>query len=364
MPGVFIDIHFTTVLLIILCAIKLRAQKKTKDVELHYFWLTLICCLLLVVEDVLESITAKNLDLRFWRTLLSVIGYDLRPVAAIGLLLVVCPPERRSWKIWIPAMINLAVILTAFFSPIAFSFDENYGFVRGPLGYIVFVMGLLYMLQTLVLIWQRFYEGKKAERWILIICVVGCMAASAVDALFGGCHLNEAIMIGCIFLLFFLRTHDNYLDPLTSLRNRFAFYDDSNNLTREISAVASIDMNGLKKLNDTKGHAAGDLALSEIGRCLNKINDRNTIAYRVGGDEFVIIFIHQNEETVQQTVNQIKEDVSKAGYSVSLGYAMKTSAQSLEDALLESDQNMYKEKAEYYQHSGRDRRARARNNNA
>ena len=186
------------------------------------------------------------------------------------------------------------------------------------------------------------------------------MGASCVDALFGGSHLNEAIMIGCIYMLFFLRSHDNYIDPLTSLRNRFAFYDDSENLIREISAVASLDMNGLKKMNDTQGHAAGDVALAEIGKCLNEISDRNTIPYRVGGDEFVILFVRRSEDEVDETIERAKAGIAKAGYSVSIGYVMKAKGQSLEDMLSESDQRMFRDKAAYYQSSGRDRRAHPR----
>ncbi|MBO4926093.1 MAG: GGDEF domain-containing protein [Clostridia bacterium] len=358
--GSFINVHFTTLFLILLCGIKLHAQKKARDVELRFFWLTLICCFLLTMEDILETITALDPALRFWRTLLSVIGYVLRPTAAVGLLLVVCPPERRSWKIWILCLVNLTVNMTAFFSPVAFSFDADYAFARGPLGYAVFVIGLLYMVQILALVWQRFYEGKRAERWILIICVVGCMAASTVDAFFGGCHLNEAMMIASMFLFVFLRSHDNYLDPLTSLRNRFAFYDDGEHLARDISAVASLDMNGLKKLNDTQGHAAGDRALTEIGRCISEVCDRNTIGYRVGGDEFVLLFLHREEEAVEKAVRTIKDSVAGAGYSISTGHAMKGKDCSLEDALQASDRTMYADKAGYYQQTGRDRRSRPR----
>ncbi len=351
--------HFVTVLLVLLCGIKLSTQKKTKDAELHFFWVTLLCCFLLVIQDILEGYTATKPELLFWRVLLSVIGYNLRPVAAVGLLLVVCPPERRSWKLWIMAIINLAVNLTAFFSPIAFSFNQEYNFVRGPLGYVVFIVSFLYMIQILVLIWRRYYERKDEERWILILSVVGCMAASAIDALIGGSHLNEAMMIGCVFLLFYLRTHDNYLDQLTSLRNRFAFYDDSNDLAGDVSVIASIDMNGLKELNDAQGHTAGDQALAEIGRCLCGISDRNTIPYRVGGDEFVVLFVDASMEKAEKALEQTRADILRAGYSVSIGCAKKEKDQGLEEALHESDLRMYKEKAEYYQISGRDRRAKS-----
>ena len=101
MDFTWISVHFTTLFLAVLYGIKLRAQKKAKDVEMRFFWTTLLCCFLLVIEDILETICAADPDLRFWRILVSIIGYVLRPTAAVGLLLVVCPPEKRSWKIWI-----------------------------------------------------------------------------------------------------------------------------------------------------------------------------------------------------------------------------------------------------------------------
>ena len=348
--------HFTTILLVILCGIKLHSLKKARDVELRYFWLTLISCFLLAVQDALESFAALDPDLLFWRILFSVAGYVLRPVAAVGLLLVVLPPEHRTWKIWIPALLNTAVNLTAFFSPLAFGFNRDYEFVRGPLGFVVFLVSFLYLFMILAVILRRFYEGKKTERWLLVCCMLGVIAAALVDTLLAGRHLNEAIMIGCLFILFYLRSHDNYLDPLTSLRNRFAYYDDSENLVRNISAVASVDMNGLKNLNDSRGHAAGDAALSSIGQVLCGISSRRTLAYRVGGDEFILLFINQAAEDVERILDRVREEVSRAGYSISAGYAMKAPDQSLDDVLHSADRNMYKEKEEYYQHSGRELR--------
>ena len=356
-----IDIHFITLFLVVLISIKLYAQKKSRDVELRYYWLTLFCCASLVLQDVFETFASTDPSLRFWRTLLSALGYVLRTTAAIGMLMVVCPQEKRTWKIWIPWIINLAVNMTAFFSPLAFTFDQDYDFVRGPLGYVVFIVAFIYMVQTLYYVWKRFYEGKTAERWILIICVMGCMTASMVDAFFGGVHLTEAILISSVFLFIYLRSHDNYLDPLTSLRNRFAFYDDAERLKNVITAVASLDMNGLKALNDAKGHAEGDRALTAIGSCLEKNGSRNTIAYRVGGDEFTVLFVQQNEDEVRQTLKQMEDDIETCGYSASAGYAIKTEDRTLDDILREADRLMYRNKAAYYQQKGRDRRSSARN---
>jgi hypothetical protein len=78
--------------------------------------------------------TAENPALRFWRILFSAIGYTYRSTAVLGLLLVIIPKEKRSFVLWIPSLITLIICSTAFFTDIAFGFDKDYHFYRGPLG--------------------------------------------------------------------------------------------------------------------------------------------------------------------------------------------------------------------------------------
>lgn len=172
----------------------------------------------------------------------------------------------------------------------------------------------------------------------------------------GGNHLNQALIVSCVFFNLFLCSHDNRLDPLTDLGNRFAFYDDMEHQQRDITAIASLDMNGLKRINDAQGHAAGDRALTAIGRCLNGVNNRNTTAYRIGGGAFVILFIKQREEAVNKAVRRTCDAVKRAGYSLSAGCAMRAEGESAQQTLQRSDELMYADKAEYYRQSGMDRR--------
>ena len=69
--------------------------------------------------------------------------------------------------------------------------------------------------------------------------------------------------------------------------------------------------------------------------------------------------MNHNEEMVHQTLNHMKDDISAAGYSISVGYAMKKGNSSLDDMLHEADRNMYSYKAAYYQQQGKDRRTRS-----
>ena len=350
--------HFITFFLVLVCSIKLHSMKTSRNAELRFFWLTVIACFLLALEDWAESIASMAPEMRFWRILFSVFGYTCRPVAAIGLLMVIEPPEKRTWKLWIPSLINMVIYLTAFFSPIAFSYDAEYDFVRGPLGFSVFVISCIYIIEVLLRIFNRFSEGRGAEGRILVICGVATLLSAIVDALRGGTRVNEAILISSVFLLFFLRSHDNRNDALTGLLNRQAYYEDLNVMGNTVTAIASIDMNGLKDLNDSKGHEAGDAALVAIGKCFHAHSYRDAISYRMGGDEFVMLFLEMHEARVERILHEISADVTAAGYSVSCGWAMREDGQDLDEVLRLSDQSMYARKAQYYLDQNRDRRGR------
>lgn len=349
--------HLVTLFLILLFSIKLWSRKSFRNTETRYFWLTVISCLMLVVEDTLEVMAETDSSLRFWRILLSVLGYTFRSTAALGLLLVIVRREKRSFVLWIPALITLLVSGTAFFTDVAFGFDGNYAFYRGPLGYVVFIVPVLYLVLILWNTFRYFTERKGAQKYIVPIACVFCMTASVADSLTGGIRLNEAIMISCVFFYIFLYSHDNRRDPLTDLLNRQSFYDDCAIYNKSVRAAASLDMNGLKELNDNYGHSAGDEALVRIGECLRAETDRDTLAYRIGGDEFAVLFFHDREETITHVIEQVRENVTRSGYSISAGYALRGD-RDLDETIRESDRRMYENKAKYYRESNHDRRSR------
>ena len=148
-------------------------------------------------------------------------------------------------------------------------------------------------------------------------------------------------------------------DPLTGVLNLQAFYDDSMISPEEISALISLDMNGLKKINDTSGHAAGDEALMAIADCYRDVLDGSQAVYRIGGDEFVILCRQMTQEEVTGLIRRIRERVAETKYSCSVGYSCRKSRDtSVSDMLRESDADMYADKAKYYSDARMDRRKR------
>lgn len=344
--------HWVTIFAVLIFSIKLWPRKNFKNTETKYFWMTVISCLLLVFQDTYETVCAQDPQLRFLRTLLSVLGYFLRSTAALGLLLVVVKRDKRRFIYWVPALITLATSCTAFFSDIAFGFDENYGFYRGPLGYVAFAVPILYLALILGIVIKNFSEKSSLEKYIVPVCAVFCLSASFVDVVSGGVRTNEAIIISSIFFYLVLFANDNRRDSLTGLLNRQAFYDDCNLYSKNIGAAVSLDMNGLKDLNDTLGHQAGDEALKTIGECIYKVTNGSTIAYRIGGDEFIILFLHSNEKEITAIVDKIVGEVTGAGYSISAGHALREKTDDIEDVIRKSDNMMYSSKADYYRSKG------------
>ena len=173
--------HWVTIFAILLFSIKLWSGKKFRNTENKFFWMTVISCFLLVLEDSFESFSSLYPSMRFFRTLLSVLGYTLRSTAALSLLLVVLPSKKRRFIYCVPSIITFLVCSTAFFTDIAFGFDDNYAFYRGPLGYVAFVVPILYLMMIMWIIFKNFSEKSSLEKYIMPVCAVFCLSSSFLD---------------------------------------------------------------------------------------------------------------------------------------------------------------------------------------
>lgn len=105
-------------------------------------------------------------------------------------------------------------------------------------------------------------------------------------------------------------------DPLTGLYNRRYLEDflfkqiHQSERTKEPLALLMLDLDHFKKINDTYGHDAGDLALKNLGRILQTDIQANDLAARYGGEEFIVIFYNTNLELAKTRAEKIREAVS------------------------------------------------------
>ncbi|MBR3191364.1 cation diffusion facilitator family transporter, partial [Bosea sp. (in: a-proteobacteria)] len=142
----------------------------------------IVSALLLIVADSMELWAQQDPSRRFWRIFFSVLGYIMRPTAALSICLIVYPKTKRPFWLWIPNIINACIYCTAFFSDLAFYFGDDYHFGRGPLSYSAHVVSFLYIAMAVVMTWISFRrKDHTRERFILYICAVACIVTAWID---------------------------------------------------------------------------------------------------------------------------------------------------------------------------------------
>ena len=148
------------------------------------------------------------------------------------------------------------------------------------------------------------------------------------------------------------------IDPLTGVYSRFAYneyIDNHKNTPTNNFVVFLIDINGLKVVNDTLGHEAGDELICGAAACITSTFKDKANTYRIGGDEFVI-FGYMNKDDVESTINDLKHTVNNwsgnkvDSLSISFGYAHFDDYPNLtiEELTKEADKEMYLMKKHYY----------------
>ncbi len=142
-------------------------------------------------------------------------------------------------------------------------------------------------------------------------------------------------------------------DVMTRLPNRASMSRQVNIYEKEQEdyAIISIDVNGLKHINDTYGHVEGDRLLKGFAEVLRDALGRNGFCCRTGGDEFLVLMpedMHVAESFIPQVMNILEEknerEIHKWKYMASFGIAMRTEAETFHEAYLLADQRMYDDK--------------------
>ena len=108
------------------------------------------------------------------------------------------------------------------------------------------------------------------------------------------------------------------------------------------------DINGLKYVNDTQGHAAGDQLIKDACALICEYFDKESV-YRVGGDEFVIILEGDDCKTLTEKIDEldriVEANIAKDAVVISFGYAhLEQGDGRLRDVFDRADQMMYERK--------------------
>ena len=316
-----------------------------------------------------EEAVNKYDNFRFLATFCSYLGFIIRPLV-VYFFMRLAISNKIILRIAIGLVIVNAVVYTSTImifsdaiSHLVFWYEVVPGsgsvFHRGPLYFFsYFVAGAM----IAYLVYVSIISLKGRHRYDALACLI-CVAFIGIavileTSLIADNLLNTTIAISCLFYIVHLYQQASRRDGLTSLYDRKTFYGDLNKMGTRLKGLIMVDMNSLKRINDNEGHEAGDIALITIAKILENSADRRCMyAYRLGGDEFIILSCSTKPVALIHTANIIREAMNKTPYFISLGYANVTDEEgSFKKAMKTAENMMYDDKAEYYRITGIERR--------
>lgn len=160
-----------------------------------------------------------------------------------------------------------------------------------------------------------------------------------------------------LFLASMLRNRDTFrslerlstTDQLTGAGNRRGFTEYIRAVPDGIFlAFIFGDLNGLKRINDTQGHEAGDHLLQQAVRHMKALSGDNAV-FRMGGDEFMVIARNASEQQAQQLVRELLARYRSSGISMALGVVVcQTPIANIDEVLSQADREMYTDKERIY----------------
>src|SRR4051794_37021086 len=149
-------------------------------------------------------------------------------------------------------------------------------------------------------------------------------------------------------------------DALINLPNRRGFMRELERLIARVDrygasgAMLFVDVDGLKIINDTFGHRAGDEALVQIADLLSKGVRHSDVVARIGGDEFGILLENSDEGAAQETAARLIDQISACEFlhdgealplGVAIGVGMIDALDTAEAVMERADEAMYRRKA-------------------
>ncbi len=349
----YVTEHWGMLILLIGLAIVLRADKHLEKRMLIRMKVAIALLFIYSITCYVESYLGNQETYSSLRPLLSAFDYSLIAVILVNIILIVYPEQK--FYLFIPAIINALLCFISIKTGLVFFIDKSNHFHRGSLGYLTYFISAMYLTYLII----NMFRNKRVQKedYPLIIF----LALTAILCLIMPLYMQGVashwfivtIAIDVILYYIYLLQQITKRDPLTNLLNRQSYYTDTDKYLDDITSYIAIDMDGLKEVNDSDGHVAGDIALRALADCFWRAAQQKQRVYRIGGDEYAILCIDSSEADVKELIRRIREEVAKTKYTCSIGYAMKQKDSTIDSLYQEADAMLYVEKKKFYKRIGK-----------
>ncbi len=257
----------------------------------------------------------------------------------------------------------LTILLIAnIFGEFLFSFDEHNVYSREPLGYIFFVFLSISYLASVVLYYRFLSIHGKAQFFPIWMFLTPLIISLSVQILFYGLSVTFlGCAVGLVSIYLNILSKQSLVDSLTGLYNR-AYIEHELIIARRsrkyIYSGVMLDIDQFKSINDNFGHSSGDDALENASKIIIGATDRDSLAFRLAGDEFVVLVrakVGKTEELKSKTLDleeriragmEAFNNMGEKTYKVvfSMGYALYDTNFGDDDFFRKMDAEMYKDK--------------------
>ncbi len=317
----------------------------------HAVKATRVSIALILLESVLWSLeewTEYQPGMVLPRFLLAAGIYCMHPVIIVSITEALAPLGRKLWYLLLPLLVYIPVMFTSQWTHLVFYISPENRWLGGDYGlsWLPYIVFLAYAAAFMVLFIVRYARYSWRTVMVPVYIILTALLGVLINV-FRHEDVDYATLFSSVLILhyLFLYTHLSKTDSLTGLLNRQSFYHDLETAQNRLSAVCSADMNDLKWINDSFGHEAGDLALKTMAEVLDRDAGAAKTVYRIGGDEFMILYYGKSTEEVEADIAQMREALSKTKYVCAFGYAKADVRRDLEELLSDADQAMYADKA-------------------
>ena len=348
--------NWTLILILIAFLVLVKTNfyldKKTKKRMYILIMSIFLLSIIVFAEFYIEGMNLFNNQ----RLVLMAVRYSTTPFIIAMTLHTLAKKER--WYIFIPAAVLTIIDFISIFSGVVFSLNEDGTLQRGILGYLPYIVVGLYCCFLVYILFRQ--ENKQAAEIIPTIFLSFVFASGLIMPFILGKDYSKIFCTNIAIALFvyydFSILQLTKKDTLTGVLNRHAFDSAIKDNQQGINALVSIDMNGLKEINDKKGHFAGDKALATLALCIVKATKPGQLAYRVGGDEFMVICWRSAENDIKRLIERVEKNVDRTEYYCAIGYSYTADGtKTISEMKEEADDAMYKQKDIFYSSPGRTR---------
>lgn len=331
-----------TLFLFLLFNSTLSAKRKSK------FLLCTVLSFIMVICNIFVYTLHGSSKHIFILKILSAVSFSISGTVTLPFIFVTDVLKKRTRRMLEGlALFNMFLCIVSIFNGCIFSFDAMGNRILGPLAPIPYIFSFIYITVLLTTAIIKFRLGFKHESVFILTLTAGIVIAVIMNAVFHYKFLISGMAsLSCTFYYMFYTTETLTRDALTDAFNRHSFYNDIKNMSKKQMYVVSIDLNGLKRINDTYGHGAGDKAILAVSECAAEVLPVRCRVYRMGGDEFEVLFPNAAYTEVELTTQQLKEAVHKMGYSIAVGFGEFKRGMKLDDVIREVDAIMYEDKAQ------------------